>query len=145
VLLLLLYCPQLYGYFYSLSRYGLMATALLDTSNTLLHAAKALNYADIPALTRLKDVVSKGFALVFFSCRVLMPPFSLIKPGLLDGRRMPLTSYYITNGMLLFIYSLQLFWFHKIVKIILGHETHEGEPAATAEVCAAPAGDKKQD
>lgn len=130
---------QLYGYFYSLSRYGLMATALLDTSNTLLHAAKALNYADIPHLARLKDAVSKGFALVFFACRVLLPPFSLIKPGLLDGRRMPLTPYYITNGMLLFIYSLQLFWFHKILKIILGHETHEGEPTATAEV-QAPAG-----
>lgn len=139
---------QLYGYFYSLSRYGLMATALLDTSNTLLHAAKALNYADIPHLERTKDIVSKSFALVFFSCRVVLPPFSLIKPGLLDGRRLPLTSYYITNGMLLFIYSLQLFWFHKILKIILGHETHEGhstKPTATAEVqAAAPAGEKKE-
>lgn len=125
-----------------------MATALLDTSNTLLHAAKALNYADIPALERVKDFVGKSFALVFFGCRVLLPPFSLIKPGLLDGRRMPLMSYYLTNGMLLFIYSLQLFWFHKILKIILGHENHEGEPAATAEVktaAAAPAGVKKED
>jgi hypothetical protein len=142
---------MLYGYFYSLSRYGLMATALLDTSNTLLHAAKALNYADIPQLERVKGVVSKGFALVFFFCRVLLPPFSLIKPGLLDGRRLPLSSYYITNGLLLFIYSLQLFWFHKILKIILGHENHEGEAPViskvTAEVttAAAPAGDKKQD
>lgn len=78
-------CPatQLYGYFYSLNRYGLMATALLDTSNTLLHAAKALNYADIPALERVKDAVSKSFALVFLGCRVILPPFSLIKPG--DG------------------------------------------------------------
>lgn len=122
-----------------------MATALLDTSNTLLHAAKALNYADIPQLQGLKDVVSKGFALVFFTCRVLLPPFSLIKPGLLDGRRLPVHSYCITNGMMLFIYSLQLFWFHKILKILVGRETHEGEPAATAEVkAAAPAGDKKE-
>lgn len=136
---------QLYGYFYGINRYGLMATALLDTSNTLLHAAKALNYAAVPHLERVKDAVSKGFALVFLICRVVLPPFSLIRPGLLDGRRMPLMSYYITNGLLLFIYSLQLFWFHKIVKIMLGHETHEGKPAATAQVCAAPAGDKKED
>lgn len=75
------------------------------------------------------------------------------RAGLLDGRRLPLTSYYITNGLLLFIYSLQLFWFHRIVKIFLGHENHEGEPAATAEVKAvgvagagvAPAGDKKRE
>lgn len=71
----------MYGYFYNLNRYGLMATALLDTSNTLLHAAKALNYADIPALEGVKDVVSKSFALVFLGCRVILPPFSLIKPG----------------------------------------------------------------
>lgn len=58
-----------------------MATALLDTSNTLLHAAKALNYADIPALQGVKDAVSKSFALVFLGCRVILPPFSLIKPG----------------------------------------------------------------
>jgi hypothetical protein len=88
---------------------------------------------------------------------LLLPPHHT---GLLDGRRMPLTSYYITNGLLLFIYSLQLFWFHKIMRIALGHENHEGEPATTAEVkaaatadgkalgsaaaAAAPAGDKKQ-
>jgi ceramide synthetase len=113
---------QLYGYFYSLGRYGLMATALLDTSNTLLHGAKALNYAEpaFPHLAGLKDATFKAFALSFLLCRVLAPPFALIKPGLLDGRAMPLVSYYITNGLLLIIYSLQLFWFTKIVRIALG-------------------------
>lgn len=123
--------PQLYGYFYSLGRYGLMATALLDTSNTLLHSAKALNYAEaaFPGLASLKDAAFKSFALSFLLCRVLAPPLALIKPGLLDGRAMPLVSYYITNGLLLFIYSLQLFWFVKIVKIAMG----------------GPAGDEEED
>lgn len=100
----------------------------------------------------------------YLSCMCWVPSFAAHLPaclpallpcaGLLDGRRLPLTSYYITNGLLLFIYSLQLFWFHRIVKIFLGHENHEGEPAATAEVKAvgaagaaglAPAGDKKRE
>jgi hypothetical protein len=124
---------QLYGYFYSLGRYGLMATALLDTSNTLLHSAKALNYAEpaFPGLSGLKDAAFKSFALSFFLCRVLAPPFALIKPGLLDGRAMPLASYYITNGLLLFIYSLQLFWFAKIVRIALGGSPDEEEEGSS--------------
>jgi hypothetical protein len=140
--------PQLYGYFYGLSRYGLMATALLDTSNTLLHAAKALNYADVPALARLKNAVSKAFAATFFVCRVALPPFALIAPGLTDGRVLPRTTFVVTNGLLLMIYSLQLFWFHKIMRIALGYVDHEGTPTPppspphspstpTAEVCAA--------
>jgi hypothetical protein len=132
---------QLYGYFYSLGRYGLMATALLDTSNTLLHSAKALNYAEpaFPGLASLKDAAFKAFALSFFLCRVLAPPFALIKPGLLDGRAMPLVSYYITNGLLLFIYSLQLFWFVKIVRIALGAPADEEEGSKPAKVAAAAA------
>eukprot|EP00879_Flechtneria_rotunda_P007515 GHRR01007884.1.p1 GENE.GHRR01007884.1~~GHRR01007884.1.p1 ORF type:complete len:307 (+),score=69.47 GHRR01007884.1:289-1209(+) len=123
---------MLYGYFYSLHRYGLMATALLDCSNTLLHAAKALNYAvpAVPSLAPAKDMAFKAFALVFFVCRVLVPPFALIRPGLLYGRAMPWTSYYITNGLLLFIYSLQLFWFVKIVRIALGHDSGDDEKDA---------------
>lgn len=117
-------CLQLYGYFYGLGRYGLMATALLDMSNTLLHLAKSLNHMvpAVPALEGAKDLAFKAFALTFFLCRVVLPPFSLIKPGLLDGRQMPPMSYYITNGLLLFIYSLQLFWFRKIVRIAMGLE-----------------------
>jgi hypothetical protein len=118
---------QLYGYYYHLHRYGLMATALLDTSNALLHASKAFHYAALPSVATLQDVTSKLFAVTFFVCRVLLPPYSLIKPGLLDGRAMPLTSYYITNGLLLFIYSLQLFWFKKIVFIVLGKASADDE------------------
>ncbi|WIA37506.1 hypothetical protein OEZ86_014418 [Tetradesmus obliquus] len=135
---------MLYGYFYSLGRYGLMATALLDTSNTLLHSAKALNYAEaaFPGLASLKDAAFKSFALSFLLCRVLAPPLALIKPGLLDGRAMPLLSYYITNGLLLFIYSLQLFWFVKIVKIAMGgpagdEEEESSKPAKVAAAAAA--------
>eukprot|EP00775_Hariotina_reticulata_P013306 gene13306-13435_t len=123
---------MLYGYYYHLHRYGLMATALLDTSNTLLHGAKAFHYAALPSLSVLQDITSKLFAVTFFVCRVLLPPYSLIKPGLLDGRAMPLTSYYITNGLLLFIYSLQLFWFRKIVLIVLGKATDDDQEEGTA-------------
>ncbi|KAF6259377.1 TLC domain-containing protein [Scenedesmus sp. NREL 46B-D3] len=135
---------MLYGYFYSLGRYGLMATALLDTSNTLLHSAKALNYAEpaFPGLARPKDAAFKAFALSFFLCRVLAPPLALIKPGLLDGRAMPLVSYYITNGLLLSIYSLQLFWFVKIVRIALGGSPDDDEgskDSKPAKVAAAAA------
>jgi hypothetical protein len=105
-----------------------MATALLDTSNALLHATKALgalNYAAMPQLERVKDVVSISFVITFFCCRVVMPPFSLIIPALTDGGRMPKASHYLLTGMLLFIYSLQLFWWYKIVLIALGRESQE--------------------
>lgn len=143
-------CPalpsQLYGYFYSLGRFGLMATALLDASNTLLHTAKALNYATpaFPSLNGLKGLAFKAFALTFFVCRVVVPPFALIKPGLLDGRALPLTSYYITNGLLLFIYSLQLFWFVKIVKIALGGDSGQDEgESKPRKLAAAAAGESR--
>jgi hypothetical protein len=110
----------------------LLPASLPTHSNTLLHAAKALNYADIPALTRVKDGVSKAFAAVFFLCRVALPPVSLIKCGLLDGRRLPSTSYVITNGLLLAIYGLQLFWFNKIMRIALGYDSHDGGSGAAA-------------
>ncbi|KAF8065913.1 protein phosphatase 2C 68 [Scenedesmus sp. PABB004] len=130
---------MLYGYFYSLGRYGLMATALLDTSNMLLHGAKALNYV-VPVLPRLegaKQAAFKAFAASFFVCRVLLPPLALIRPGLLDGRAMPLASYATTNGLLLFIYALQLFWFAKIVRIALGHEGAGEEAGANGSSAAA--------
>lgn len=137
---------QLYGYFYSLGRYGLMATALLDMSNTLLHTAKALNYAEpaLPGLAGVKDLAFKAFAMTFFLCRVLMPPFALIKPGLEDGKQMPVTSYYITNGLLLAIYSLQLLWFTKIVKIAMGLDNGDDEPSSKKnKVAAAAAGESR--
>lgn len=133
---------QLYGYFYGLGRYGLMATALLDMSNTLLHTAKALNYTvqAVPSLSGVKDLAFKAFALTFFVCRVVMPPFALIKPGLLEGRQMPITSYCVTNGLLLIIYSLQLFWFSKIVRIALGLDSgDDGEDNKKRKLAAAAA------
>jgi TLC domain len=116
-----------------------MASALLDTSNALLHTAKALNYAvtALPVLQSAKDAAFKAFAASFFVCRVALPPAALIAPGLLDGRAMPRTSYCITNGLLLCIYGLQLFWFSKIVRIALGGDPEGGAAADDSAPAAA--------
>ena len=52
------------GYFGGRHRYGQMATTVLDTSNTLLHAAKAVHATGLPRLVPLQDVMFKLFALV---------------------------------------------------------------------------------
>lgn len=119
-----------YGYYRGLHRYGLMATALFDASNPLLHAAKAVNYADLPSLTGLKDALFKCFAAVFFLVRLVLPPFVLIYPGLTLGRVLPPATFYITNGLLIAVCSIQLFWFAKIVRIAVGGASEEEEDAA---------------
>lgn len=111
---------MLYGYFGGLHRYGQMATTVLDSSNAFLHAAKALHSSGLPELATAKDVFFKLFAAVFLVVRVLLPPFSMIVPGLVYGRVLPTPTYMITNGLMLVIYSLQLIWFRKILCIAGG-------------------------
>ncbi|GBF98957.1 ceramide synthase [Raphidocelis subcapitata] len=111
---------MLYGYFGGLHRYGQMATTVLDTSNALLHAAKAVHASGLPQLAGAKDGLFKLFAAVFLVVRVLLPPFSMIVPGLVYGRVLPGPTYVITNGLMLVIYSLQLMWFQKILRIAGG-------------------------
>jgi ceramide synthetase len=131
---------MLYGYFGGLHRFGLMATALFDISNPVLHAAKTFHYMETPASKPLQDIFFKLFALVFAVARVFLPPFGLIYPGLTDGRVLPRTTYYITNALMLSVYSMQLFWFSKIVNIALG-----GDEAMKAETSKErEAGVKKQ-
>jgi hypothetical protein len=45
---------QLFGYYGGLHRYGMMATTVLDSSNTLLHAAKAVHATGLPQLVPLQ-------------------------------------------------------------------------------------------
>lgn len=52
----------------------------------------------------------KTFALVFFVVRVVLPPLSMVVPGLVYGRVMPLKTYLITNALMASIYALQLMW-----------------------------------
>lgn len=111
---------MLFGYYGGLHRYGLMATTVLDTSNVFLHAAKTAHAAGLPQLAGLKDTLFKAFALAFFVVRVLLPPFCMIIPGLYYGRVLPGRTYVVTNGLMLFIYALQLMWFRKILKIAAG-------------------------
>ncbi|KAI8474223.1 MAG: TLC domain-containing protein [Monoraphidium minutum] len=111
---------MLYGYYGGLHRYGLMATVALDTSNVFLHAAKAAHAAGLPQLAGLKDGLFKAFALVFLVVRVILPPFAMIAPGLWYGTVMPTKTYLITNALMMFIYSLQIVWFRKILKIAGG-------------------------
>jgi ceramide synthetase len=127
-----------YGYYRGLHRFGMMATALFDASNPLLHAAKAINYADLPGLTPLKDGLFKCFALVFFLVRIVLPPFVLIYPGLTLGRVLPPATFAITNGLLIAVCSIQLFWFAKIVRIAMGGASEEEEEAAAGSRPATP-------
>jgi len=94
-----------------------MGVFWLDTSNPLLHAAKACNHSGAPSLVAAKERLFNAFALVFFVVRVVTPPFNLLWPGWRDSRVMPASSYYLLNGLMFSIYLMQIMWFRKIVQL----------------------------
>ncbi|KIZ03512.1 hypothetical protein MNEG_4442 [Monoraphidium neglectum] len=127
---------MLFGYYGGLHRYGMMATTVLDSSNTLLHAAKAVHATGLPQLVPLQDALFKLFALVFFVVRVVMPPPTMLYPGITHGRVLPTRMYYVTNGLMFVIYGLQIMWFYKIVRIAMGGDSKPAKKAAPAAVKA---------
>lgn len=94
-----------------------MGTFWLDTSNPLLHAAKACNHSGVPALQPAKERLFHAFALVFFVVRVVAPPFNLLIPGVTDGRALPTGAFWLLNGLMFVVYAMQLMWFRKIVQL----------------------------
>lgn len=94
-----------------------MGTFWLDTSNPLLHAAKACNHTGSPKLARAKELLFHAFALVFLVVRVVAPPFNLLWPGVRDSRVMPTGPYFMLNGLMFVVYAMQLMWFRKIVQL----------------------------
>lgn len=108
---------QAASYWYGLHRYGTMGTFWLDTSNPLLHAAKACNHSGSPKLAAAKERLFHAFALCFFVVRVLAPPFNLLIPGVIDSRVMPTGPYFLLNGLMFTVYAMQLMWFRKIVQL----------------------------
>ncbi|GBF94252.1 ceramide synthase [Raphidocelis subcapitata] len=129
---------MLYAYFGGLHRYGTLATAIFDTSNTFLHAAKALHETGLPSLGLAADALFKLFAAVFFAVRVAMPPFCMLAPGLDYGRVLPPVTYAVTNGLMLSVYVMQLNWFYKIVRIARGGAVEHGAGPKTKAAAAAP-------
>lgn len=94
-----------------------MGTFWLDTSNPLLHAAKACNHCGSPKLAAAKERLFHAFALVFFVVRVVAPPFNLLIPGVTDGRALPTGPFWLLNGLMFVVYAMQLMWFRKIVQL----------------------------
>ncbi|KAI8469100.1 MAG: TLC domain-containing protein [Monoraphidium minutum] len=128
---------MLYGYYGGLHRYGQMATTVLDSSNTLLHAAKAAHAMGLPALEGVSGAMFKLFALTFFIVRVVMPPGCMLWPGIKYGTALPTATYYTTNGLMFVIYALQIMWFYKIARIAIGGDKeHHAKPAAAAAAVA---------
>jgi hypothetical protein len=140
---------MLFGYFRGLHRYGQMATTVLDTSNAFLHLAKAVHASGLPQLAGAKDALFKLFAAVFLVCRIVLPPFCMLVPGIVYGRaaRLPLATYLTTNGLMWAVYGLQLMWFQKILKIAGGGTdrrmaTYTPTPGTTP-VAGSPAGSRR--
>lgn len=94
-----------------------MGVFWLDTSNPLLHAAKACNHSGLPSLLKAKERLFHAFAATFFVVRVVTPPFNLLWPGWRDSRAMPMRAYLLLNGLMMSIYLMQLMWFGKIAKL----------------------------
>lgn len=122
---------MLCAYLGGLQRYGLMCMAMMDASNPLLHLAKALHTLELPSTEPLKNSIFNLFALTFLVARVLLPPLYAIKPAIQDGFAvLPKWSAIIYNGLLYFIYAMQMFWFYKIVQ--LGKKAKAGASKAKA-------------
>lgn len=94
-----------------------MGTFWLDTSNPLLHAAKACNHSGSPKLAPAKEFLFHAFALVFFVVRVVAPPFNLLIPGVTDGAALPTVPFWLLNGLMFVVYAMQLMWFRKIAQL----------------------------
>jgi hypothetical protein len=105
-----------------------MATNLVDISNPILHAAKALNHTGVPALAPAKDALFKLFALVFLVVRVIAMPPAVVWPCWRDGVVMPVHWYVPLATFMTVVQLLQFFWFYKIVRIALGGGSDDREP-----------------
>lgn len=92
------------------------------TRNQNQNKNKQLVHASgLPGADAAKNALFKAFAAVFLVVRVVLPPFSMLMPGIVYGWQvLPLPTFCITNGLMLAIYSLQLIWFTKILKIAAG-------------------------
>ncbi|KAG2493461.1 hypothetical protein HYH03_008278 [Edaphochlamys debaryana] len=110
----------LIAYNINLKRMCVMWQALFDVSNPLLHIAKGLHSANVPALEPLKHAMFKFFALSFLVCRVIMGPYSILWPSFTVGLEVLPPQYsYPCLGLMVFVYGLQLLWFYKIVEIAI--------------------------
>jgi hypothetical protein len=104
---------------------------LQQQKQQLVHAS------GLPGADAAKNALFKAFAAVFLVVRVVLPPFSMLMPGIVYGWQvLPLPTFCITNGLMLAIYSLQLIWFTKILKIAAGGSdkrvgTYTPTPAGT--------------
>lgn len=108
-------CLITLGYTTNMLRYGTMWMALFDLSNPLLHIAKVMHAAQIPLL---KDVMLPLFALVFFVCRLVFPPFSILYPAFTQSIYiLPMSMAATFIALMIFVCVLQVFWFYKIIQI----------------------------
>lgn len=109
------------AYCLNLNRYGIMWQALFDTSNPILHAAKGLHAARVPALERIKWVLFNSFALVFFIARVATAPASILYPALTRAFDVLPDEWAIfLLALMAIVCGLQWIWFSRIVAVAMG-------------------------
>lgn len=124
----------LVSYGANLTRIGTVVLAVFAMSNPLLHAAKICNQLSLGPLKIGGFLV---FAAVFFVSRVLLVPWAVLKPALLDSRTViPYVLadfpaiYWGVNALLALLYVLQLMWMHGIVRVIRQALTHGADAAS---------------
>eukprot|EP00199_Chlamydomonas_sp_CCMP681_P006688 CAMPEP_0119105168 /NCGR_PEP_ID=MMETSP1180-20130426/3206_1 /TAXON_ID=3052 ORGANISM="Chlamydomonas cf sp, Strain CCMP681" /NCGR_SAMPLE_ID=MMETSP1180 /ASSEMBLY_ACC=CAM_ASM_000741 /LENGTH=289 /DNA_ID=CAMNT_0007090159 /DNA_START=43 /DNA_END=912 /DNA_ORIENTATION=- len=115
------------AYSMNLSRFGIMWQTLFDSSNPLLHCAKAMNAASLPCLDTPKWAIFALFALAFFVCRVAVAPFSIIWPGMTRSLEvLPASWAYFLIALMFIVCGMQWLWFYRIIKLLQGKDNEEG-------------------
>ncbi|EFJ46565.1 hypothetical protein VOLCADRAFT_93012 [Volvox carteri f. nagariensis] len=111
-------CLHAMSYTLKLLRVGLLAHWIFVATNPLLSVSKLLHCLDVrPG----KKVFFVFFATCYLATRVLMVPIVLLPCTLIDVWHIPLDhrAASAANGFLLLLYGLSLFWFGRLLGILL--------------------------
>eukprot|EP00195_Chlamydomonas_chlamydogama_P016296 CAMPEP_0202898964 /NCGR_PEP_ID=MMETSP1392-20130828/7342_1 /ASSEMBLY_ACC=CAM_ASM_000868 /TAXON_ID=225041 /ORGANISM="Chlamydomonas chlamydogama, Strain SAG 11-48b" /LENGTH=287 /DNA_ID=CAMNT_0049585039 /DNA_START=91 /DNA_END=954 /DNA_ORIENTATION=- len=110
------------AYLTNLASFSIMWMALFDISNPILHIAKVFNNVnEVPLFQILAHAVFAVFALLFLVARVVATPFSVLYPAMVTSRGVLPTGMTIAFCILMvLVYALQIFWFYRILLILLG-------------------------
>lgn len=106
--------------YFNLTVYGFSLIALLTLSNPFMHVAKALHALNNKRGAALTFTL---FAAVFFLTRIVMFPLWYLRSTVVLAfpyyKDRYIHIYLLCNGLLSALFLLQLFWFNKIVHMLM--------------------------
>lgn len=123
---------------------AVVALVLFGSTNPLMHVSKASHFFGVRST--IKKPLFYVFAVVYLVVRVVMVPVALIRNTMqysYYGDAMGFWLWLSVNVMLLALYCLNLFWFSRILAMIMSSKLDQ--PVVIVEETAASSGQEKKE